>query len=393
MTAPRKRLAIAALAAAGGAAALALALRPASVPVELATATRARLQVTVEGPGRTRVRERYLVAAPVPGHLLRLAVAAGDAVQAGDVVARIVATAPAPLDARTRAELRGRLAAARGAEALAGRTLERARHAGALARAAQERARALARGGSLAPRELEEAETAAAERGHELEMAEAAVRQARGETEAAAAALAAGGGPGAAPVEVRAPAAGRVLRVLQESESPLPAGAPLLELGDPARLEARVDLLSSEAVRVGPGAPVEVRHWGGDGALRGTVRRVEPAAFTKVSALGVEEQRVYVLVDPVGPGWQGLGDGFALDAAVIVSDREGVTQVPAAALFRQRDGWALFAVEAGRARLRAVRTGAAGEAAVEIVEGVAPGDRVIVHPSDRLADGVRVEAP
>jgi HlyD family secretion protein len=388
MTSARKRLVVAGLAAAA-VAALALALRPAPVQVETAPASRARLRVTVEGPGRTRVRERFVVATPVPGHLLRVAVAAGDAVEAGEVVARISAALPAPLDARTRAELRARLMAARAAEALAAQALERARHASALAVAARERARALARGGSLAARDLEEAEASAAERDHELEMAQAATRQARGEADAAAAALA-GGGPGAAPVEVRAPARGRVLRVVQESESPLPAGAPLLEIGDPAHLEVRVDLLSSEAVRVCPGASVEVRHWGGEGVLRGTVRRVEPAAFTKVSALGVEEQRVYVLVDPVGGGWTALGDGFALDAAVTVSDREDVTQVPAAALFRQRDGWALFVAEGGRARLRTVRTGAASDDAVEIVEGITPGERVVVHPSDKLADGVRV---
>jgi HlyD family secretion protein len=388
----RRRLALAAAAAALLAAA-ALALRPSPVAVETVAAARGPLRVTVEGPGRTRVRERFVVAAPVPGHLRRITVSAGDSVRAGEVVARVSASTPAPLDARTRAELRGRLAAARAAEVQARRALDRAQHAAALARTGLERARALAHGGSMAARELDEAEAQAAERGHELEMAEAATRQMRAEAEAAAAALAAGDGPGTAEIEVRAPCGGRVLRVLQESESPVAAGAPLLELGDPSRLEVRVDLLSSDAVRVHPRAAVEVTHWGGEGALRGAVRRVEPSAFTKVSALGVEEQRVYVLVDPQGEGWQALGDGFAVDAAVVVSDLADVTQVPASALFRRGADWATFVVEGGRARLRGVRTGAASSDAVQIVSGLAPGERVVVHPSDALAEGVRVSSP
>ncbi len=369
----------------------ALALRPTPLLVEAVAARRAPLRVTVEGPGKTRVRDRYLVAAPVPGHLARIAITAGDEVRPGEVVARITAATPAPLDTRLRAELRGRLAAARAAESQAHGALERARHAADLAAAERDRSRALARGGSVAPRDLAAAETAAEERSHELEIAEGARRQARADIVAAAAALTVGSGPGGGTVEVRTPAGGRVLRVLQESESPVAAGTPLLEIGDPARLEVRIDLLSTDAVRVTRGAAVAITHWGGDRALRGVVRRVEPSAFTKVSALGVEEQRVYVLVDPAGEGWGALGDGFAVDAVIVISERDNVPQVPAAALFRREAGWAIYVADRGRARLRSVLTGAASSDAVEITEGVVPGQLVIVHPSDKLADGARLE--
>jgi len=169
------------------------------------------------------------------------------------------------------------------------------------------------------------------------------------------------------------------------------AGAPLLEIGDPSRLELRVDLLTTEAVRVRPGARVEIIRWGGEGALAGLVRQVEPSAFTKVSALGIEEQRVYVLVDPVGgPGWTPLGDGFAADARIVVSDRGDVLQVPAGALFRSDGAWAVFAVEEGRARLRKVQVGESSGDATEVTQGLVAGASVVLHPGDRIEDGKRV---
>jgi HlyD family secretion protein len=253
------------------------------------------------------------------------------------------------------------------------------------------RARSLAVGGSLPARDLDAAEAAADEAAHALEMAGAVVRRAEREAEATRALLEARGGPGAAGVVVRAPAAGRVLRVLQESEGPVAAGTPLLEIGDPARMELRVDLLTSEAVRVRPGAPVELLHWGGAGALHGRVRLVEPSAFTKVSALGVEEQRVYVIVDPVEAAeWAALADGFAADGRIAVADRADAVTAPLGALFRAEGGWAVYAVDGGRARLRRVRVGDASGTSMEILEGLAPGERVVVHPGDRVADGRRV---
>jgi HlyD family secretion protein len=379
--------------AAGGiiAAAIAWALWPAPLGVEVATVTAGPLRVTVEGPGRTRVRDRFVVAAPAPGHLGRIALEAGDPVAAGQQVAVIRPATPVPIDDRSRREIQARLEGAGAAEAEARAALERARDAADLARREQARARTLAEGGSLPARDLDAADAAAAGSAHAVEMAESAVRRSQREREAIRAQLDPRAGPGGAPVPVRSPAAGRVLRVLQESEGPVAAGAPLLEIGDPSRLELRVDLLTTEAVRVRPGARVEIVRWGGEGALAGLVRQVEPSAFTKVSALGIEEQRVYVLVDPAGgPGWTPLGDGFAADARIVVSERGDALQVPAGALFRCDGAWAVFAVEGGRARLRKVQVGESSGDATEVTQGLSAGASVVLHPGDRIDDGKRV---
>ena len=371
--------------------AVAWALWPAPLVVESVAAGRGPLRVTVEGPGKARVRDRYVVATPVPGHLGRVAVKAGDVVATGAVVAVVHPATPAPLDDRTRRELQARLEAARAAEAQARAGEERARHTATQAERERARARSLAAAGSVPTRDLDLAESAADESVHALEMAGAAVRRAEQETQAAQALLGARAGPGGKGVEVRAPAAGRVLRVLQESEGPVAAGTPLLEIGDPAGIELRLDLLTSEAVRVRPGAAVDLVNWGADRVLPGRVRMIEPSAFTKVSALGVEEQRVNVLVDPATPGaWDPLSDGYAADGRVVVAERPDAIQVPAGALFRIEGDWAVFVVDDGRARQRRVRIGDAAGAAVEVVEGIAVGDRVLVHPGDKVRDGARV---
>lgn len=377
-------------------AALALALRPVRVEVETAAAARGPLRVTVDGTGKTRVRDLYVVASPVPGHLLRLALREGDPVRAGEVVARIAPAASAPLDARSRAEAAGRLEAARAALAEARSAVERARVAATQAERDLSRARDLASGGSASPADVEAAELARNARAEEGRMAVSAAARAAGEAEAARAALAAheipsarAGRPGGA-LELRAPVAGRVLRVVRESEGPIAAGAPVLELGDPAALEAEIELLTAQAVRVRPGAAVEIVRWGGEAPLRGAVRRIDPAGFTKVSALGVEEQRVHVVVDPDGPGWERLGDGFAVEARVVVSERPDALKVPAAALFRVGSDWSTFAVERGRARLRKVEVAESSGEEVAVSSGLAEGERVVLHPSDKLGDGVRV---
>jgi HlyD family secretion protein len=371
--------------------AVAWAVWPAPLTVEMARVDRGPLRVTVEGPGKARVRDRYVVAAPVPGHLARITAREGDPVRAGAVLAVVRPATPAPIDERTRRELTARLEATRAAESEAVASEERARHASEQASRERERMRALAAAGSVTPRDLDAAETAADASVHALEAAGAAVLRARREVQAAQALLDARGGPVGRGVEVRAPAPGRVLRVLQESEGPVAAGAPLLEVGDPDRIELRVDLLTSEAVRVRPGAAVDLVNWGGDRALPGRVRLVEPSAFTKVSALGVEEQLVYVLVDPVETGaWAPLSDGYASDARIVVAERPDALLVPAGALFREDGGWAAFVVEGGRARPRKLRIGDSSGAAVEVLEGLTPGDRVLIHPGDKVKDGVRV---
>ncbi|HET8725189.1 MAG TPA: efflux RND transporter periplasmic adaptor subunit [Anaeromyxobacteraceae bacterium] len=370
---------------------LAWALWPAPPSVEVAAVERGPMRVTVEGPGKARVVERYVVAAPVPGHLERIAARPGDAIAAGEVVATVRPSTPAPLDERTRRELAARLEAARAAEAEALAAEERARDAAALANRERDRTRALATAGSVTPRDLDAAETAAEAGVHAVEASGAASRRAQREVQAARALLEARGSPAGRGVAVRAPAPGRVLRVLQESEGPVAAGTPLLEVGDPERIELRVELLTSEAVRVRPGAAVDLVNWGGDRTLPGRVRLVEPSAFTKVSALGVEEQRVLVLVDPAASGaWSPLSDGYASDARIVVAERPDALRLPAGALFRQDGTWAVFVLDGGRARARTVRIGDASGDAVEVLEGLAAGDRVLVHPGDTVRDGVRV---
>lgn len=370
---------------------LLLALRPDPVEVEVATVLRGPLRVTEDGTGRTRVRERYEVAAPVAGHLERIALREGDPVRAGDVVARLQAVRPTPLDARTRAELAARVEAARAAQGEAAAAAERARLAAEQAGRDLSRARELAAGGSMSAADVEAAELTRRARNEEATMAAAGVRRAAGDAEAARAALAGASARTGERVPLRAPAAGRVLRVLRESEGPVAAGTPILQLGDPALLEAEIDLLTVQAVRVRPGARVDLVGWGGDGALAGRLRSVDPAAFTKVSALGVEEQRVHAVVVPDGPGWERLGDGWSVEGRIVVSERPDALKVRASALFRQGDRWESFAVEDGRARLRQVEVAESNGADVAIAAGLGEGARVVVHPPDRLADGVRVK--
>lgn len=370
--------------------ALAAGLRPAPVEVEVATVARGPLRVTEDGTGRTRVRDRYQVAAPVGGHLERIGLREGDAVRAGDVVARLAAARPAPLDARTRAELAARLEAARAAQGEADASASRARVAADQAGRDLARARELSAGGSMSAADVEGAELARRAREAEAAMSVAAVRRAAGEAEAARAALAGAEARSGERVALRAPATGRVLRVLHESEGPVAAGTPILELGDPGLLEAEIDLLTAQAVRIRPGARVELVGWGGGGALPGRVRSIDPAAFTKVSALGVEEQRVHVVVVPDGPGWERLGDGWAVEGRITVSDRADALRVPAAALFRHGERWATFVVEAGRARLAPVDVAESTGVEAAVAAGLAEGARVVVHPSDKVRDGVRV---
>jgi HlyD family secretion protein len=379
------------------AAALAFALRPRRVEVETAAAARGPIRVTVDGTGKTRVRDLYVVASPIAGDLERLARREGDRVRAGDVVARFAPATPAPLDARTRAELSARLEAARAAEAEARAGAERARVEAAQAERDLARSRDLAAGGSVSPSDVEAAESSRRAKVEQARMAQSAVARAAGDVEAARAAAAAhrlpsAGRRGADALELRSPISGRVLRVHRESEGPIAAGAPIMEIGDPAALEAEIELLTTQAVRVRSGAPVEIVRWGGEAPLRGTVRRVDPAGFTKVSALGVEEQRVHVVVGPDGPGWERLGDGYAVEARIVVSEKADALKVPGSALFRVGQRWSAFVVEGGRARLRPIEVADSSGIEVSIASGLVEGERVVLHPSDEVADGVRVTA-
>jgi HlyD family secretion protein len=373
--------------------AIVVALLPDPVPVELARAERRPLEVTVEEDGRTRVRDRYEVAAPVAGTLLRVDLEPGDTVQRGQVLARLIAPAAPLLDPRTRAEATARVEAARDALRQARSAITRASDALAFARREAERQRALFQAGATSAQTREQAELLAETRAEELASARFGAGVAAHELqmyESALARLSGRGGGGE--VLLRAPADGVVLAVRRESEGPVQPGQPLLEVGDPAALEVEVDLLTADAARVRPGTPARIERWGGPGVLRGHVHRVEPSAFTKLSALGVEEQRVNVLIDLDDPHgqWAALGDGYRVEASIRIWAAPAVLTVPASAAFRSGDGWAVFRLDGDRARLVPITIGQHTDAWAEIRRGLSPGEMVVVYPSERVRDGVRV---
>jgi HlyD family secretion protein len=372
-----------------------LALRPRPVPVDIATVIRGPLVVAIEETGKTRVKDRYVVSAPATGRVSRLALEPGDVVREGDTLAEISPTLSPLLDQRTRAETEARLGAALSALGQSKAQVARALTAKEQAERELERAVKLAASGSLPAEAREQAEFALRLRSDELTSAEFGVKVAGEEARLARAALAR---PGKDPaqgghLDVLAPASGRVLSVHQKSAGVVQAGAPLLEVADPSQLEGVVDLLTTDAVRVRPGTPVEIIGWGGDRRLPGRVRELEPSAFTRPSALGVDEQRVNVIVAFGEPKeqWQALGVGYHIEVRLILWASDAVTQVPLGAVFRQGSGWACYVLDNGVARLRSIEVGHRGETSVETTSGLELGDAVIVHPGDRVQDGVRVE--
>ncbi|MBU6505183.1 MAG: efflux RND transporter periplasmic adaptor subunit [Betaproteobacteria bacterium] len=364
---------------------LAWAVLPAAVPVETALAEKGALEVTIDEDGEVRAHDRYVVAAPIAGKLARMTLEEGDEVQAGLVVARIEAS---PLSVREREELAGRVAAA---QALVKEAEQRVAHAQAdFEQTRRERVRSeqLAAKGFLPSQAAEQARNSETTQRNELDAARYRLQSAQADLRAARAPLAVS--EGGAVLAVHAPATGRVLRIVDKSERVVAAGTPLLTLGDPSRLEVVIDVLSTDAVKIAPGMPVLLDHWGGAGVLHGRVRRVDPAAFTKVSALGVEEQRVNVVVDFTSPPGT-LGDGYRVEGHVVIAARADVLKVPSTCLFRNGDGWSVYVVEGGRARLRRVTVGLRSAQDAEIVAGLAAGNRVVRHPSNPLSDGVRVK--
>jgi HlyD family secretion protein len=372
---------------------LAVSLRPHPVPVETATATRGTLLVTVDEDGRTRVKDRYLISAPLAGTVARIGLRPGDSVDRDAIVARITPTAAPLLDPRSRAESEARVAAARAALSQAGTVVERARAAHALAARDSDRQRALLRDGATAPQLAEQAQTAEQMRREEVASAQFGLRVAASELRLARAALARIRAPARDEFLVRAPVGGEVLRVPQESEAVVQPGTPLLEIGNPLALEVVVDVLTSDAVEIRPGARVSIDRWGGDSALAGRVRRIEPSAFTQLSALGVEEQRVNVIIDLdlAHARAAQLGDGYRVEASVAIWEGRDRLMVPAGAEVRQGDGWATYVVEGGRASLRPLQLGRRNNAAVEVLGGLSAGERVVLYPADNVTDGVRTE--
>ena len=376
---------------------LAWSFMPAPLEVETAKVVRGRFERAIQEDGKTRLRERFVVSAPLAGRVVRIPLKQGDAVERNAVVAIVLPAAPILLDERTRAEQEARVGAAAAAVGKARASVERASAALEQARAELGRSEALARQGFISPnqietgrlgvrlreKELDSARQEEAVAQHELERARITLRQSEITSQ---------------PVpqrnfEVRAPVSGVVIKLWQQSEVAVAAGTPLLELGDPTQLDVVADVLTEDAASMQPGTAVELSNWGGPAVLEGRVRLIEPGAFTKVSALGVEEQRVNVIVDITSPQpqWQRLGDGFKVDVRIRVQTEDNVLKVPVSALFPRDGGSGLFTLSEGRARIKPVEIGARNGAEAWVKSGLSESDTVIVYPGNQLNEGERVK--
>lgn len=397
-TASRRRFAFWGVLGAIGLAVLVVALMPHPIPVDESAVTRGSMRVTLDHEGQTRVRDRYVVSAPVPGRVLRIELEPGDRVEANrTVLATFLPAMASLLDIRTRAAAEAGVKTAGAALEQARAQRDRARTESRFANVERDRTRQLEQDGLATEQARLAAEADAEARAKGLAAAESAVAAASGELEAARAALIAPDARRSANpssrLNLRSPIDGVVLRRLHESEAEVPQGEPLLEIADLGSLEVMADYLSGDAVRITPGMPAEIDQWGGGSPLAAQVRRVEPAGFMKLSALGVEEQRVWVILDFADPreAWRSLGDGYRVEARVVTWQRPDVVKVPTASLFRSGSEWAVFVVKDGRAVQRVVRVGHRNGTAAAVLEGLQPGERVVVHPPDTLTDGARVE--
>lgn len=373
---------------------------PKPVAVETARVVRGPLEVMVEDDGRTRVRERYVVSAPLTGRLLRVHLEAGDEVLADDTeLAVIVPTDPALLDPRARAEAQARVDAAAARVKQTRHERDKAQAEFDYAESELARQKKLFADNVATESDVEKAAMLFRARSEQLRAAEYAVKIAAFELDQARAALKRFEPTLESRAEpwnlsIKSPVSGRVFRVMQESERVVSPGDHILELGDPTLLEVEVDVLSQQAVNVRPGQKAYLHQWGGEKPLEGIVRVVEPSGFTKVSALGVEEQRVNVIIDLTEPRetYHGLGDGYRVDARIVVWEGEQVLKVPTGALFRNEGGWAVFVVESGRAELRRIRLGRRNGLEAQVLDGLDEHEQVIVYPGDRISDGARVTA-
>jgi len=369
---------------------------PKPIQVDAIAAKKGPMRVTVDEEGKTRVRDRFVISAPVAGYLRRVELDVGDSAVKGQVIAELEPLRSTVLDPRSRAEALAALSAARAAFNAAKENAQAAAASADYARKNLERQKRLYDSGYVAKDSLDQADADAKRTAANRLAADASVKSARADVERAQSTLGHSPAEGTADhdriVAIRAPVDGSVLKIHHESEGAVNAGEPLIDIGDPRKLEIKVEVLSADAVAIQPGSTVYFERWGGDFPLTGTVRTVEPEAFTKVSSLGVEEQRVLVIADitSLPEEWKRLGDEYRVEASFIIWEGKDVLQVPASSLFRKGEGWAVFVVDGGRARIRHVKIGHRNGLIAEITDGLSEQDRVISHPDDRVRDGVRV---
>lgn len=363
-----------------------IALLPKPVPVETATLKRGALRVTVDGEGKTRVHDRFVVSAPVTGELERIDLQEGDRVTRGQVLALVQ---PPPLDPKQVQELEQRIRGAEATVRTAQATATRIEASIEQAKRERDRLESLEREGAVAHQDAERASSAVGVAERELAAARAQIDAARAQVDALRAAR--GVTSGSKPIPLLSPTTGSVLALFEKNRRVVPAGTPIMQVGDPNGIEVVVDLLSADAVSVQSGMSVLIEGWGGDRPLKGKVLRVEPSAFTKISALGIEEQRVNVVIS-LSEAAPRLGDGYRVDAGIILWESDNVLKAPTSALFREAEGWALFVVRDGVARKIRVSIGHRNSTEAEISNGLREGDIVIIHPSDAVSDGISVES-
>jgi HlyD family secretion protein len=383
----RKLILVAAVA--GTAVLLALAFRPSALDVDVATVRRGPLQETLEREGKTRMHDSFVLASPVAGRLKRIEIHAGDPVKAGEIVATID---PVPLEPQQRVALEARLRTAQELEREATARVQRAEADSSQAKSDLERATKLAAHGVIAREAQEKAQTADKTANKELDAALFKSKAAASQVEEARAALlaVAQDPAGIKPVYLRSPVSGRVLRLIEQSERVVAPGAPVVSIGYTPRLEIIADYLTTDAVKISSGMPALIEEWGGSNPVPARVRLVEPSAFTKISALGVEEQRVNVVLDFLSAPEQ-LGDAYRVEVRVITWQSPSVLKAPLSALFRRGDDWNVFIASQGRANRRTVGIGHRSDLEAEVLSGLREGEEVIVHPSNELKDSSRIQ--
>ena len=370
--------------------------QPQPVVVNVAQAERGPMRVTVEEEGKTRVIDRFVVSAPIAGFARRVEMDVGDLVKRGTVLVRLDPLRARVLNPRSRAEATARVAAAEASLSAAKQDVEAAATDASFRESELKRTRELFEFSTIPKQNLDQAETDSRRAQATFRSSKFSVEVARHQLEVARTALrysaAQQAGRPSETVAIQSPVSGRVLKLIHESEGVVQAGQALVEIGDPRGLEVEVEVLSADAVKLTPGTRTLLERWGGEWPLEAEVRTVEPVGFTKISALGVEEQRVLVIADIVSPPeeWQRLGDGYRVEAQFVLWEEAEVLQIPGNTLFRRSDGWAVFVIEAGIARRREVTLGRRNGLSAQVLSGVQQGETLIVHPDEAIDEGVEV---